>query len=95
MRNIRSITKGGPKMSVLENFQDWKQFLNERVDQAQSMGLENDTVSNLAYQIGDYLAAQVDPKNEQERLLKELWDHSNEEQQKTLAQVMVQLVDKK
>ncbi|WP_339063166.1 DUF3243 domain-containing protein [Tepidibacillus marianensis] len=82
-------------MSVLENFQDWKQFLNERVDQAQSMGLENDTVSNLAYQIGDYLAAQVDPKNEQERLLKELWDHSNEEQQKTLAQVMVQLVDKK
>jgi len=82
-------------MSVLENFHDWKQFLNERVDQAQGMGLENDTVANLAYQIGDYLAAQVDPKNEQERLLKELWDHSNEEQQKVLAQVMVQLVDKK
>ncbi|TCS83016.1 DUF3243 domain-containing protein [Tepidibacillus fermentans] len=82
-------------MSVLDNFQNWKQFLNERVDQAQGMGLDNDTISNLAYQIGDYLAKQVDPKNEEERLLKDLWDHSNEEQQKVLAQIMVQLVDKK
>ncbi|MFV9509783.1 DUF3243 domain-containing protein [Tepidibacillus sp. LV47] len=82
-------------MSVLDNFQDWKQFLNERVDQAQRMGLDDQTIANLAYQIGDYLNKQVDPKNQEERLLKDLWDHSNEEQQKVLAQIMVQLVDKK
>ncbi|GBF11315.1 DUF3243 domain-containing protein [Tepidibacillus infernus] len=82
-------------MSVLDNFSNWKNFLNERVDQAQKMGMNNETISNLAYQIGDYLAAQVDPKNNEERLLKELWDASNEEQQKTLAQVMVNMVDKK
>lgn len=81
-------------MSVLDNFSDWKQFLNERVDQAQKMGLEEDTISNLAYQIGDYLAEQVDPKNGEERLLKELWDSSDEQQQKVLAQIMVNFADK-
>lgn len=81
-------------MTVLDNFSDWKQFLNERVDQAQKMGLNNDTISNLAYQIGDYLAQQVDPKNQEERLLKELWAVSSDEQQKALAQIMVNYVDK-
>lgn len=82
-------------MSVLENFTDWKHFLNERVDQAQKMGVNDQTISNLAYQIGDYLSEQVDPKNEEERLLKELWDSSDEGQQKVLAQIMVNYVDKR
>jgi len=82
-------------VTVLDNFQDFKQFLNDRVDQAQKTGMDNDTISNLAYQIGDYLAQQVEPKNNEERLLKELWESSDEEQQKVLAQVMVNFVDKK
>lgn len=86
---------GGYEMSVLDNFSDWKQFLNERVDQAQKLGIDDDTISNLAYQIGDYLAEQVDPKNQEERLLKELWDSSDEEQQKVLARIMMNYVDKK
>ena len=81
-------------MSVLDNFNDWKSFLNQRVDQAQQMGMDDKTISNLAYQIGDYLAAQVDPKNNEERLLKDLWEASNEQQQQILAQVMVNYVDK-
>ncbi len=82
-------------MSVLDNFNDWKGFLNQRVDQAQQMGMDDKTVANLAYQIGDYLAAQVDPKNNEERLLKDLWEASNESQQQVLAQVMVNYVDKR
>lgn len=82
-------------MSVLENFSDWRQFLNDRVDQAQKMGMNDETISNLAYQIGDYLAQQVDPKNNEERLLKELWDASDEHQQQVLAQVMVKFADTK
>jgi len=82
-------------MSVLDNFSSWKEFLNERVDQAQKVGMNNETISNLAFQIGDYLAEQVDPKNNEEKLLKELWESSNEEQQKVLAQIMVNYVDHK
>ena len=75
-------------MSILQNFDDWKSFLNERIDQAQSMGMDDSTLSNIAHQMAGYLADKVDPKNEQERLLKELWDSANPDQQKTLASVL-------
>ncbi len=81
-------------MSVLDNFQDWKDFLNNRVEQAYKIGMTNETVSNLAYQIGDYLSENVNPKNSEERLLKELWEASDEDQQKVFAQIMVNFVDK-
>jgi hypothetical protein len=79
-------------MSILDNFRDWKQFLGERVEQAKQAGMESETLENVAYQIGDYLSKQVDPKNDQERLLKQLWDAGDTEQQKALASMMVKLV---
>lgn len=79
-------------MSVLENFGDWKEFLANRVGQAQSSGMNEDTMRNIAFQIGDYLSDKVDPKNDQERLLKELWDSGNEEEQKAMAGVMIKYV---
>ncbi len=79
-------------MSVLDNFQDWKHFLGERVNQAMSAGMESDTIKNVAYQIGGYLSEQVDPKNDQERLLKQLWDAGDEQQRQALASMMVKLV---
>jgi hypothetical protein len=79
-------------MSVLENFGDWKQFLASRVTQAASAGMGEDKMENMAYQIGDYLAAKVDPKNDEERLLKELWDAGDEQEQRAMAGVMVKYV---
>lgn len=82
-------------MSVLDNFNDWKSFLNERIDQAQNAGMNDATISNIAYQMADYLADKVEPKNDEERLLKELWESANADQQKTLASVLVQYMDRK
>lgn len=79
-------------MSVLDNFQDWKHFLHDRVEAAKQAGLENENIHNIAYQIGDYLAKKVDPRNEQERLLMDLWKVGNEEQQRALASMMVKMV---
>jgi len=79
-------------MSVLENFRDWKEFLGDRVEQAKQAGMESQTLENVAYQIGGYLAGQVDPKNDQERLLKQLWDAGDAQQQQALASLMVKLV---
>ncbi|RXT15346.1 DUF3243 domain-containing protein [Ammoniphilus sp. CFH 90114] len=82
-------------MSVLDNFNDWKSFLNERIDQAQNAGMNDATISNIAYQMADYLADKVEPRNDEERLLKELWESANPDQQKTLASVLVQYMDRK
>lgn len=80
-------------MTVLENFQEWKDFLAARVNQAENLGMDRETINDLAYEIGDYLAKDVDPKNVQERVLKDLWDVANEEEQRIIARLMVKLVD--
>lgn len=78
--------------TVLTNFETWKQFLADRVKQAENIGLNEETISKLAFEIGSFLDEKVDPKNEQERVLKELWDIGDEEEKKTIARLMVKLV---
>lgn len=79
-------------MSVLDNWEQWKNFLGDRLNQAEEQGLDQSVIKDLAYQIGDYLAKQVDPKNEQERVLADLWSVANEEEQHAIANMMVKLV---
>lgn len=79
-------------MSVLDNFEQWKDFLADRLHQGQQEGMEQGTVNDVAYQIGEYLAEQVEPRNNEERLLKQLWEYSTEEEQHVLANLMVKLV---
>ncbi|GGG80322.1 DUF3243 domain-containing protein [Paenibacillus radicis (ex Gao et al. 2016)] len=80
-------------MSVLSNFANFKQFLAERVDQAKASGMTEEMITNLAYEIGSFLDEKVDPKNEQQRVLKELWDAGDESEKKTIANLMVKLVN--
>lgn len=81
--------------TVLETFDKWKEFLTERVNQAQQAGMSEDTISKLAFQIGEFLDDKVDPKNGEERLLKELWDVGDAEERKTMARLMVKFVERK
>ncbi|GAB7388317.1 DUF3243 domain-containing protein [Bacillaceae bacterium] len=81
-------------MSVLKDFGQWKNFLADRVRQAQKMGMNEETMAEIAAEIGDYLAAKVDPQNDEERLLKDLWDVGNEEEQKAMASMMIKYVQK-
>lgn len=78
--------------TVLSNFSTWKHFLADRVSQAKGIGLTEETISSLAYEIGTFLDEKVDPKNEEERVLKQLWDVGDEAERKTIAGLMVKLV---
>lgn len=80
-------------MSVLENWEQWKNFLGDRLDEAQQQGMSQDVINQMAHQVGDYLAKQVDPKNEQERVLSDLWSVASEEEQRAIASIMVKLVE--
>lgn len=79
-------------MSVLDNWNQWKDFLGDRLNQAKSEGMSQDVITDMAYQVGDYLAKQVDPKNEQERVLADLWSVASPEEQHAIANMMVKLV---
>lgn len=79
-------------MSVLENWKQWEDFLAERLHTAQNEGMSEGAINSLAVQIGDYLASQVEPKNEQERILADLWSVADQDEQQAIANMMVKLV---
>lgn len=79
--------------TVLTNFETWKHFLADRIAQAKKMGLGEDTIANLAYEIGSFLDEKVDPKNDEERVLKQLWDVGDEAERKSIAKMMVKLAE--
>ena len=79
-------------MSVLDNWKQWEDFLADRLHQAQDQGMSEGAISSLAYQIGDYLANQVEPKNEQEKVLSDLWSVASKEEQAAIANIMVKLI---
>ncbi|CAM3706516.1 DUF3243 domain-containing protein [Mesobacillus zeae] len=81
-------------MSVLDNWNQWKEFLGSRLDQAENDGMNREVIGDMAYQIGDYLAKNVDPKNEQERVLADLWSVATPDDQHAIANMMVRLVQK-
>ncbi|GAA4872040.1 hypothetical protein GCM10023310_59650 [Paenibacillus vulneris] len=80
--------------TALKVFERWKEFLGERVDQAQKSGMSDETISKIAFQIGEFLADKIDPENNEERVLKDLWDVADETERKTMARLMVKLVNK-
>lgn len=80
--------------TVLKNFDKWKKFLGDRVEHAEKAGFSEEAIANLAYEIGGFLDDKVDPQNESNRVLKEIWGVGSEDERKTIARLMVKLAKK-
>ncbi len=81
-------------MDLLDNWGYWKNILGKAVDLGQTMGLSDHTITNVSEKIGTYLSNNVDPHNDEERLLKQLWDAASDEERKTLAKLVAEISDK-
>ncbi|ETT85922.1 DUF3243 domain-containing protein [Viridibacillus sp. FSL R5-0477] len=79
-------------MDIIENWQKWTSFLGQNVAKAESAGMSQKVIQEAAVQIGEYLANNVDPKNEQERVLSELWSVATDDEKQSLANCVVKLV---
>ncbi|MGP7817616.1 DUF3243 domain-containing protein [Niallia sp. 01092] len=79
-------------MTILENWDQWKDFLADRLHHAQNEGMTEQVIGDLAFQIGDYLSNQVKPKNDHEKMLSDLWSVASTEEQHAIASMMVKLV---
>ncbi len=82
-------------MPILENWQQWTSFLGQNVDKAEDAGMPNNVIKQAAVQIGEYLASNVDPKNEQQRVLSDLWGVASENEKESLANCVIKLVQSK
>jgi hypothetical protein len=81
-------------MDLMENWHDWKKTLGKAVDLGETVGMSDKSITNVAEKVGTYLSNHVTPHNDEERLLKEMWDASNEEDRKVLAKIISKIADK-
>ncbi|MFB5673660.1 DUF3243 domain-containing protein [Paenibacillus terreus] len=77
--------------TVLKDFDTWKKFLGDRVAKAEKMGISEETIADLAYEIGEFLDEKVDPANHSNRALKELWGVADKDERHVIAKCMVKL----
>ncbi|MFF5993384.1 DUF3243 domain-containing protein [Lysinibacillus sp. KU-BSD001] len=82
-------------MGILENWQQWTHFLGEKVEDAKSDGMSSKMIDRAAVQIGEYLAKNIEPQNEQERVLADLWSVASSDEKQAMARCIVKLVENK
>lgn len=70
---------------------DWKETLGKAVNVGEAVGLSDATINNIAEKVGNYLANNVEPQNNEEKLLKELWDNANQHDRHILAKLVVKM----
>lgn len=82
-------------MGVLSNWEEWTSFLGEQVSDAKNNGLPKKMIEKAAIHIGDYLANNIDPKNEQERVLSDMWSVAEKDEKHALASCIIKLSETK
>ncbi|WP_139902195.1 DUF3243 domain-containing protein [Clostridium thermarum] len=81
-------------MKLMDDWNKWKSTLGKAVDAGETIGISDKTITNMAEKVGTFLANYVDPHNDEERLLKELWDAADERDREVLAKLVVKIADK-
>lgn len=81
-------------MDNSKDWHDWKKTLGSAVNLGETVGMSDSTINSVAEKMGTFLSNAVDPRNDEERLLKELWDAADDHDRKVLAKLVVRVVDK-
>lgn len=81
-------------MSNIDNWDTWKETLGKAVDLGEAVGMSDDSINKVAERFGTFLANNVDPRNKEERLLKELWDVGDDGDRKVIAKLVTKMTDK-
>lgn len=81
-------------MQTVDSFDKWKDMLAEGIGMAKAAGASDQELTSVAAKMGSYLSNNVDPANREQRLLKELWDSGDQQDQQALAKMVTKLVQK-
>lgn len=81
-------------MDALDNWEKWKETLGKAVDVGEAVGMSDETITNIAEKVGAFLSNTMDPRNDEERLLKEMWDAADKNDREILAKLVVKITGK-
>lgn len=74
-----------------ETFRQMLNTLQHRVEDARRSGMSMDEMVQLTSQIGDWLAVDAQPRTQEQRLLKDLWQVADQQDKETLSRLLIQL----
>lgn len=77
---------------ISNSWEGWKSQLAAAVKMGENLNLSPEQIAQRAQQIGDFLASKVDPRNPEQKILQELWQAADEEEQQAIAGALVKLV---
>ncbi|MFP3323977.1 DUF3243 domain-containing protein [Planococcus sp. SIMBA_160] len=86
-----SNTDNKKKEQILAEFSTFIDYLGNKVEMGEKMGLSEERLAQLASKVGDYLSKKEEPKNSEEYLLQRLWQVGDKEEQHMLAHMLVKL----
>lgn len=79
--------------NVINDWDKWKKTLSAAIYMGETVGLSQNTITEVGSKVGGFLSSNVDPENREQRLLKELFDSSTKEEQKILTKVIIKMVE--
>ncbi len=79
-------------LQTVDSFDKWKGVLAEGIGMAKAAGASDQEVASVATKMGNYLSNNVDPANREQRLLKELWESGDQQDQQALAKMVSKMV---
>lgn len=80
-------------MPFTDSFDQFKDSLGHKLNLAHHAGASRGTILNAAKDFSEWLATDVDPKNPEQRLLKELWEVGDESERNSLVNMLVKFMD--
>lgn len=83
---------GEDKNQILENFNRFKQYLSDKVELGENLGLSDEKLAKTTEIVANYLANHEEPRNREEYLLMELWKSGSEEEQRVLSRLLLEMV---
>lgn len=81
-------------MPFTDSFEQFKDSLGQKLNMAHHAGAGRGTILNAAKDFSAWLAAEVDPKNPEQRLLKEMWEVADANERNALVNVLVKFMDR-
>ncbi|MFC5465931.1 DUF3243 family protein [Lederbergia graminis] len=81
------------KDQILESFTNFKNYLNKQVSKGEKLGLSDDMLAKATVVVADYLAKSEEPRNREEKVLKELWKSAKDGEEKdAIAHALLRMV---
>ncbi|MHB1420344.1 MAG: DUF3243 family protein [Bacillota bacterium] len=78
----------------ITSFDQWIDTLTTALKGAKASGMSDEEIKRSAVEFGDMLSNNVNPDVPENRLLKTLWETGNETEKRSLASMVIKMVDK-